>query len=63
MTFRIKYSHEDFSGLATFGFSTSWVEIDYLVLIQPDIYHQRVISASKKYSKLENLRFIFMQYS
>jgi len=62
MTFRINWLHEDFSGLARFYFSTFRVENRYLLLIQQYTYHQRVIGASKKCIKLENLRFTFMHY-
>jgi hypothetical protein len=61
MTFRINYTHEDFSGLTRFGFSTLWVEKRYLMLIQQDNYRQRVKNASKLCIKLENLRFSFMR--
>jgi hypothetical protein len=61
MTFRIDYSHEDFSGLTRFGFSTLRVEKRYLPLIQQDNYRQRVNNASKLCIKLENLRFSFMR--
>ncbi len=61
MTFRIVFSHEDFSGLTRFGFSTLWVEKRYLPLIQQDNYRQRVENASKLCIKLENLRFTFMR--
>jgi hypothetical protein len=63
MTFRIDCPHEDFSGLIRFWFSTFWVENLYLPLIQQDTYRQRVINASKKCIKLENLRFAFMRNS
>jgi hypothetical protein len=61
MIFRIDYSHEDFSGLTRFGFSTLRVEKRYLMLIQLDNYRQRVENASKLCIKLENLRFTFMR--
>jgi len=61
MTFRIDYSHEDFSGLTRFCLSTFRVENRYLPLIQQDNYRQRVINASKICIKLENLRFTFMR--
>ena len=61
MTFRIDYSHEDFSGLTRFGFSTLRVEKRYLPLIQQDNYSHRVKNASKLCIKLENLRFSFMR--
>jgi hypothetical protein len=47
MTFGIDYAHKDFSGLARFCFSTFRVENRYFILIQQDIYCQRVINASK----------------
>ena len=40
MTFRVDYSHEDFSGLTRFDFSTLQVENWYLTLIQQDTYRQ-----------------------
>jgi len=61
MIFRIDYSHEDFSGLTRFGFSTLRVEKRYLPLIQQDNYSHRVKNASKLCIKLENLRFTFMR--
>jgi len=63
MTFRIDYSHEDFSGLTRFGFSTLRVEKRYLLLIQKDNYRQRVKNASTFCIKPENLRFTFMRKS
>ena len=61
MTFRIGYSHEDFSGLTRFDFSTAQVENRYLTLIQQDNYCQRVKNASKICIKLKNLRLTFMR--
>jgi len=61
MTFRIDYSHEDFSGLTLFDFSTLQVENRYLTLIQQDTYRQWAKNASHFCIKLENLRFTFMR--
>jgi hypothetical protein len=61
MTFRIGYSHEDFSGLTRLGFSTLPVENRYLSIIQQDTYRQRVQNASKFCIKPKNLRFTSMR--
>jgi hypothetical protein len=61
MTFRIVYSHEDFSGLTRFDISTWLVEKRYLSLIQQDTYRQGVGNASGFCTKLKNLRFTFMR--
>jgi len=61
MTFRIGYSHEDFSSLTRFDYSTLRVENRYLSLIQQDTYRQRVKNASHFCIDLENLRFTFMR--
>jgi hypothetical protein len=61
MTFRIDCSHEDFSGLTRCQLSTVPVERRFLLLIQIDIYRQRVNNASQFCIKLKNLRFYFMR--
>jgi len=61
MTFRIDCSHEDFSGLTRCQLSTVPVERRILLLIQKDIYRQRVNNASQFCIKPKNLRFSFMR--
>jgi hypothetical protein len=61
MTFRIDCSHEDFSGLTRCQLSTEPVERRFLLLIQKDIYRQRVKNASQFCIKPKNLRFYFMR--
>ena len=61
MTFRIDYFHEDFSGLTRFCLSAGPAERRYLLLIQKDIYRQRVKNASQFCIKPKNLRFSFLR--
>jgi hypothetical protein len=61
MTFRIDCPREDFSGLARCWLSAWAAERRYLLLIQKDIYRQRVGNASQFCSKPKNLRFSFMR--
>ena len=61
MTFRIDCFHEDFSGLTRCQLSTVPVERRFLLLIQIDIYRQRVKNASQTCIKPKNLRFSFLR--